>query len=246
MTIVSKLVRALALGTLIATASTAHSSIVINGTRVIYNADERETTTRLTNENSYPVLIQAWISATDKDDTPDKSSAPFVITPPVAQIDSGKGQALRIMYTGAPLPNDKESVFYLSVLEVPPRAAGAGSENLLQVALRTRIKLFYRPAGLPGSAAGAPTQLAWQLIALGANKGMALKASNPTAYYVSLGEVQFNSAGHHYDAGSGMVAPGDSKTFPLKNLAAPAAGEVTFKSIDDYGSMVTGNQTIKP
>ncbi|WP_180821372.1 fimbria/pilus periplasmic chaperone, partial [Vibrio parahaemolyticus] len=45
----------------------------------------------------------------------------------------------------AALPQDRESVYYFNLREIPPRSKEA---NVLQIALQTRIKLFYRPKAL--------------------------------------------------------------------------------------------------
>ncbi len=136
-------------------ASSAHASVVINGTRVIYRAKDREVTIRLSNEGTAPALVQAWLDTGDPNTTPDESNVPFTLTPPLFRLDPKKGQSLRLIYTQEPLPQDKESLFWLNVLEVPPRADGGASSNdrnLLQLAFRSRIKVFFRPAGLQGDA----------------------------------------------------------------------------------------------
>lgn len=43
------------------------------------------------------------------------------------------------------LPQDRESLFYFNLREIPPRSEKA---NVLQIALQTKIKLFYRPAAI--------------------------------------------------------------------------------------------------
>ncbi|WP_223346554.1 fimbria/pilus periplasmic chaperone, partial [Escherichia coli] len=40
---------------------------------------------------------------------------------------------------------DRESLFYYNVREIPPKS---GKANTLQIALQTRIKLFWRPKAL--------------------------------------------------------------------------------------------------
>lgn len=45
----------------------------------------------------------------------------------------------------ASLPADRESVFYLNVREIPPAVE---KSNVLQIALQTKIKLFYRPKAI--------------------------------------------------------------------------------------------------
>lgn len=72
---------------------------------------------------------------------------PFTGMPAVVKINSGEGQALKVAaHNAAALPTDRESVLWLNVLDVPPlpRNNDDGA-NYLQVALRSRIKLLYRP-----------------------------------------------------------------------------------------------------
>lgn len=125
--------------------SQAMSSVVITGTRVVYPADKKEVTVKINNEGSNPVLVQSWVDQGDPASTPSNSSAPFVISPPVSRVDPGKGQSLRLMFTGAPLSGDKESVFWLNVLEIPAKVTTHEDQNVLQMAFRSRIKVFIVP-----------------------------------------------------------------------------------------------------
>ncbi|MCV5656029.1 fimbria/pilus periplasmic chaperone, partial [Escherichia coli] len=87
------------------------------------------------------------------------------------------------MYTASSvLPKDRESVFWFNVLEVPPKpdAATATNQSLLQLAFRTRIKLFYRPEGLKGNPSDAPLALKWSWATAGGQT--ALQVTNPTPY----------------------------------------------------------------
>lgn len=58
------------------------------------------------------------------------------------------GQTLRIVYTGQGLPGDRESLFHLNVLQIPPRNSSHADRNQMLLMLRNRLKLFYRPAGI--------------------------------------------------------------------------------------------------
>jgi chaperone protein EcpD len=60
------------------------------------------------------------------------------------------------------VPQDRESVFWLNVLEIPPKPVGKA--NHIQLTVRSRLKLFYRPAGLAGSPKAAVAQLRWRLV----------------------------------------------------------------------------------
>lgn len=81
---------------------------------------------------------------------------------------------------------DKESVFWLNVLEVPAKKQAKPDENYLQMAFRSRIKVFYRPAGLAGNANDAAQAVTWSV------KGSSLQAFNPTPYYVSFVSLTVN------------------------------------------------------
>lgn len=221
----------------------AQANVVVTGTRVVYKADEKEVTIRLNNQGSTPSLVQMWLDNGDAAATPDSVNVPFVISPPLFRLDPGKAQAVRMSYTREPLPRDRESVFWLNVLDVPPRPDKAAGENTLQIALRSRLKVFFRPVGLPGDASEAPRQLRWSLARTDTGVFM-LKASNPTPYHVSLGQVSLVSGEKPVETDASrpqmMVAPGDTLTLDIHGLKqAPTAAdhaEVHFTFINDFGA----------
>src|SRR6218665_4119860 len=100
----------------------ASASVVIDGTRVVYPEGKSEVTVRMTNEGKDPKLVQIWIDDGDRQVSPEKISVPFVVLTPIFRMDPNKGQSARIQYTGSKqLPADKESVFWLNVLEIPAK-----------------------------------------------------------------------------------------------------------------------------
>ncbi|WP_219268453.1 molecular chaperone [Pseudomonas sp. Xaverov 259] len=217
----------------------AMSSVVITGTRVIYPAEKREVTVKINNEGIKPVLVQSWIDQGDMASTPSNSSAPFVITPPVSRIDPGKGQSMRVMFTGAALPADKESVFWLNVLEIPAKVVGNEDDNILQMAFRSRIKVFFRPANLSGTAAEAIEKLQWKLITKTSGQ-FALEAHNPTAFHVSQSNLALIAGSSRVASEAGMIGPGATQLFGLPDLKLLPTGavEVEFSAINDYGALV--------
>lgn len=224
----------------------ARASVVIAGTRVIYNAGEPEATIKLSNEGKFPSLVQSWIDNGDAAAVPSTTNVPFTVTPPIARIDPAKGQTLRIVYTGEPLPTDKESVFWLNVLEVPPKpAAEEADANKLQLAFRSRIKLFYRPADLKGSVEEAPAKITWRLTRTG--NQTSVEAHNPTPYYVSLILIEVHAGGSTatFDDG-GMVGPGETRTFPLRgDVSAAPDAKVHYSALNDYGGAVGGDAALQ-
>ena len=218
---------------------TASANVVIAGTRVIFPAKDGEVTVRLTNQNSLPALVEAWIDSGDAHSTPDKVNTPFLITPPLFRMEPNRDQSLRIMFTHSdqPLPTDRESVFYLNVLEVPPKPSGQQftGKNYIQLAIRSRLKLFYRPDGLQGDPAKAPAQLTFK--ATGADGSVALVVHNPSVYYVTIAGITVNVGGTSYKVDTGMVAPLSDLHLTIKDLKqAPAAGtSIKYDCINDFG-----------
>jgi len=225
-------------------ASSASASVVINGTRIIYPSTEREVTIKVTNDGALPALVQTWLDDGNPNVLPQDVKVPFTIVPPLFRLDSKKGQMLRMVYSQEPLPADKETVFWLNVLEVPPRDASS-DKSMLQLAFRSRIKLFFRPAGLKGDAREAPSQVTWKFVQ-GKHGGAALEAINPTPYYVTFTKMTaMSGAGKWSNDKGGMVDPGGMAQFELDN-AAPSASEpaeVDFTFLDDYGAAVAGKYT---
>jgi chaperone protein EcpD len=209
--------------------SQAMSSVVITGTRVVYPADKKEVTVKINNEGSSPVLVQSWVDHGDPASTPSNSSAPFVISPPVSRVDPGKGQSLRMMFTGAPLAGDKESVLWLNVLEIPAKGSTSEDQNVLQMAFRSRIKIFYRPANLPGTPEAAIEAVQWKVVAQPGGT-YALQAFNPTAFHVSQGDLKLIVGSQNFFSEPGMIAP----------------GEVEYSGINDYGALVPVRKPVTP
>ncbi|MDR9865140.1 fimbrial biogenesis chaperone [Pseudomonas baetica] len=220
----------------------AEASVVIGGTRVVYGASESEVTVKLSNEGQSPALVQSWIDAGDARGAPSNIKVPFIVTPPIARIDPSKSQTVRIVYTGEPLPFDRESVFWLNMLEVPPKPsteAESADANRIQIAFRSRIKLFFRPDKLKGSAADAPKQLTWRLTQVDSKP--AIEVRNPTLFHVSLIEIRVQSADRIaiFDDG-GMVGPSETRAFPLKGGVPDVASPVVrYTWLNDYGGAVT-------
>lgn len=220
------------LATVVLFSTSSLAAVVISGTRVIYPSDAREVSVKLSNVGSTPVLIQSWIDTGDSTAKPSAIRVPFVLTPPINRVEPSKGQTLRISYAGGALPMDKESVFWLNVLEVPAKNAAKADENTLQMAFRSRIKLFYRPAGLTGNANDAAKAVTWSA------KGNGLQATNPTPYYVSFANVMVNSK----KVDGLMVAPRGNQIFALP---ANAGNKVSGEFVNDYGAVNSFDAIIK-
>lgn len=71
--------------------------------------------------------------------------------PPIQRIEAGSASQVRIVKQAATsqLPKDRESLFYFNLREVPPKSTSASDErSVMQVAMQSRIKLFWRPKAI--------------------------------------------------------------------------------------------------
>jgi chaperone protein EcpD len=229
-------------------AARSDASVVIGGTRVVYPAQDKEVTVKLTNEGKQPALVQVWLDDGDEKSTPDSAKVPFTVTPPLFRIDGGKAQSIRLMHTKEPLAADKETLFWMNVLEVPPKADNNDGSNHLQFAFRTRIKVFFRPSGLSGDVASASDKLTWKLVSAANGKGMAIQVTNPTPYHVSFAHVGVKAGERSIEGEGGMVKPQSTETFPLPELGSRPVGDVQaqFTTISDYGALNTQTKPLTP
>ena len=219
------------------------ANIVLGGTRLIYPGGEREVTIPLANKGTTPALVQSWMDDGTADSTPENSSVPFLIMPPITRIEGQASQSLRILYNGTALPQERESLFWLNVLEVPPVAPDSKDKNNLLLAIQSRIKVFYRPASVKMPLHEAATQLTWQLF----NKAgkWKLRCHNTSALYVSFSDIYVARSGQTLSNKEGihMVAPGGQYVFELnlQKTALPGLkdAEVKFDYINDYGALKT-------
>jgi P pilus assembly chaperone PapD len=217
----------------------AFASVAITGTRVVFPAKYREVTVHMTSNNNGPVLIETWIDDGDPNSAPDKSHTPFLVTPPLFRLDAHKEQAVRVLATDNELPSDRESLFYFNVLEIPPKPTSLeyAGKNVLQLAIRSRLKLFYRPQGLAGDPLTAASKLQWKVVASAG--GFALQMHNPTAYYITVAKAAMATGGATLVGDTAaMVAPMSDARMEIKDLTRPLAGatKINFEIINDFGS----------
>ncbi|ADG20118.1 Pili assembly chaperone, N-terminal [Paraburkholderia atlantica] len=217
----------------------AQAAITITGTRVIYPAQNREVNVRLNNVDSRPVLVQAWLDDGDAAAAPNEIKVPFTLLPAVFRVEPHRGQALRIMFAGGDMPKDRESVYWLNVLEIPPKPKDADDRNMIQLAFRTRIKMFYRPASLLDDPTAGRAQLKWHVES--DDKGQTVvRLDNPSPYFVSVGTAEVETAGSKVALLPDMAPPfGHVDLRPQDgklDIKAPAT--VSFTVLNDFGTAI--------
>ncbi|MCS2150716.1 type 1 fimbria chaperone FimC [Scandinavium manionii] len=199
----------------------AAGGIALGATRVIYPADAKQTSLALSNSNKQErYLINAWI-----ENASGQKEKTFVITPPLFVSEPNSENTLRIIYAGPALATDRESLFYLNVKAIPSMDKNNGeNNNVLQLAILSRIKLFVRPNKLETQPLQALETLAFT------RSGSAISINNPSPYFITL--VNLQMSGKKLD--NVMVAP---KSHATVTLPAGAQGALSWQSVNDYGAI---------
>ncbi|WP_369308852.1 fimbria/pilus periplasmic chaperone [Providencia rettgeri] len=206
----------------------ALAAIALDRTRVIFNGGDKTISLNIKNENKeLPYLAQGWIEDIDGN----KIESPLVVLPPVQRVEAGESSQVKIQSLPDvnKLPQDRESVFYFNLREIPPRSKEA---NVLQIALQTRIKLFYRPKGL--YATRTDLENPWQEKITLTRKGDAYEVTNPTAYFVTIVDASSKVGGDTVSQFEPLMISPKSNGM-LKGSASAMGAKPVLTYINDYG-----------
>lgn len=222
-------------GCLIISCCSVQASVDLGGRRIIKKKNKSEVQIALKNKDPHTrYLVQSWVSY------PNDAKAPFIITPPVYKLQENRQTLLHIIFTGDKknLPADRESLFLANVKSVSALSPDLKDKNTLQFAMKTRLKLFWRPADLKETDA----LQAYEKITF-RRQGNKLIAKNPTPFYVSFGElavggksVPVTDTRTTPGAISMMVAPFSEQYF---SVPQSANGPVTWTAISDFGAQTS-------
>ncbi|MCL1028819.1 fimbria/pilus periplasmic chaperone [Serratia sp. arafor3] len=207
-------------------AQQAQAAIALDRTRVIFDGSQKSVSLSVSNQNKQlPYLAQGWI----EDEQGNKIQTPLTVLPPVQRIEPGKPSQVKIQALPAAklLKQDRETVYYFNLREIPPKSTKA---NTLQIALQTRIKLFYRPVGIAIDTNAAPPQEQMTL----SKQGDKYLVNNPTPYYVTIVDASSKKDGAGVKGFEPLMVP-PKGSLPLTVSAASVGGSPVLTYINDYG-----------
>ncbi|MDC9616161.1 fimbria/pilus periplasmic chaperone [Xenorhabdus khoisanae] len=206
----------------------AMAAITLDRTRVIFNGDVKSVSLNVENQHlDLPYLAQSWI----EDEKGNKINGPLVVVPPVQRIEAGSKSQVKIqtLPTIAQLPQDRESLFYFNVREIPPRSE---KPNVLQLAVQTRIKLFYRPEAV--IARRIDIDNPWQEKLTLTREGNQYLVNNPTPYYITISEASNKLNGKSVEGFQPvMLAPRSSEK--LGGTISSLGNTPVLTYVNDYG-----------
>jgi P pilus assembly chaperone PapD len=218
----------------VAQAADKAGGISLAGTRLIFDGSKGTSSMTVTNSSSKDVwLMRFWVSAYGQNDSKAATNMPFAVTPPLYRLDAGSAVDIRVNKLSDNLPADRESVFYLNNLAIPPKKGEKSYQKAvqsgLQFAVNTRIKMFYRPAAIAGVDAvkAAPQKLTVQ------SSGNTLTVKNPTPYHITLSQMTVNGKV------AKVAGDGDSMVVPFGSLqvqSAVAHGTFSYRTVNDNGA----------
>ncbi|WP_272687148.1 fimbrial biogenesis chaperone [Providencia sp. PROV149] len=204
---------------------TASAAINIDRTRIIFPGQDKSVSLVINNQSkTMPYLAQSWI----EDDKGNKVSAPFTVLPPMQRVEPNAKNQIKVIKTEGldKLPQDRESLFYLNVREIPPVA---DKENVVQIAIQSRLKMFYRPSQIENN-----SDKVWAKELKYTHTGNQLLIENPTKYYVTLGYLSSHSTSNFPGFESVMIAPMSKETV---TVPATPFSQLYTGYMDDYGGM---------
>lgn len=210
----------------------AQAAIVPDRTRVIYGEGEPSVSVTISNKNpKLPFVVQSWI----EDEKGVKVSAPFMVLPPLLRVEPNDSNVLRIVkLPGDNLAKDRESVFYLNIREIPPKSEAA---NAMQIALQSRLKLFYRPKGVQpkrGEDVGLSLLLQFDATA------KKVVIDNPTPFHVTVVGLLAGAEKTKVPVETVMISPMGKVDVPLKDVGF---GKLYVSHMNDFGGQTDSEFT---
>lgn len=221
------------------TAFNANAVVNAEKTRVVFNSGSHSESLSLVNSEKQPVVVQVWTDKGDPTVTPDKVQTPIVIDPPVFKMKPGEMRNLRLMLpTPGSLPQDRESVFWLNIFQIPPNTVSqqAGSKRLV-LPLKIRMKVFVRPEGIGEIKESDINKVKFEVVGNGAEKKMVI--NNPTPWHMTLtglklGQAKFSPL---------MVEPYSTISLAVEQKLT-LSDSVVFEVINDLGTRWRGRQKL--
>lgn len=135
---------------------------------------------------------------------------------------------------GSALPQDRESLFWFNVLEIPPKSkAKEGEFKSTSTRLSHADQIIFPP--------GWPERHAWrcgckpEMVAEKEGNTLSLFAQNDSAYNVSISNVKLKVGGKEYTVDSKSVLPFSGVSMPVKGLSNNINGTVIYSTINDNG-----------
>lgn len=208
--------------------STAAASILIWPIDPVIEAADQASALWLENKDSKPVYMQIRVLGWQQQNGEDNyhSQSEIIASPPVATIDPGKRQLIRLVKT-LPVPAGQERAYRILVDEIPRADENKTTQNIdmgLKFQMRYSVPLFVTGEGVwtrqnyehPRDMATASLpQLSFRTVNQQGQRGVTI--TNQGKVHARLSKVSWVNGTQHTTLNDGLlgyVLPGAQMTFP--------------------------------
>ena len=201
----------------------AHSGVVVDSTRHLFKEGSREISSNLENKDDIPYLIKSWVEPREG-----SQNSLFMVTPPLFRLEAKQKNTLRIFHNAqiTNAPKDRETVYYFNVMSIPPTNDADTDKNKIQLAVRHRMRLIYRPLSLQDLTVNQEAKkLEWHK---SSNK---ITLKNPTPFFIYFKSIKIN--GKEISGSVNNIDAFTTKEFPLP--AGVNGSEIEWKVATDNG-----------
>ena len=205
----------------------ANGGVQLDRSRILIN--EGKTTGSFAVQNHYKLPLLASAVITNFDGTPTNA---FAVSPNLFQVKpEGTFQSQVVQLDK--LPQDKESVFWLTVRTVLAADKNEETNNSVQFAIAQAIKIFYRPKSVKETCASAVTKVQWIKTESG------IRAKNNSRVAISL--VNISDGDDEMNIGDTLL-PLQEKEWKVNSIKL---GEMKITYVDEYGNFLQEAINIK-
>lgn len=207
--------------------TSVEAAFILNGTRFIYDEGRNNISFEISNESKSTYGSQVWIENVESLN----SDVSFIPMPAFSKIAPKSTQIVRLRKVNSKLDQDKESLFWLNVQEIPPLYKGEG--NKMTIAVNTKVKLIYRPELLKEGRKDAESKLFFS------KNEESYQIVNPTPYYFAI--ISFSKNGNKIKLKEdtyqkiSMMAP--FSEIIINEVEGLELSGIKIEAIDDYGAI---------
>ena len=198
----------------------ASAGVVIGGTRVVYSCDKSDATiTVKNNEAAIPYLIQTWVDPFSNTGTAKNHRLPSFHRYLVWRL--GRKNSAHYENRGQFTAGSGVGV----LAEHQKYSPASNKPNAMEIAIKTRIKLIWRPASLNITPERAATQVKWH------RENRQLVVENPTPLNINVMNVTVDGK----DVPLNIVHPFETLRLPLPEGVNGHA--LVWRYVNDFGAI---------
>ena len=112
-----------------------------------------------------------------------------MVTPPLFRLEGKQTNTVRVFPNAyiSKAPKDRETVYFFNVMSIPPTSDSEADKNKLQLAVRHRMRLIYRPRAIQDmNITTEARNLQWR------KSGNKITLKNPTPFFIYFKTITIN------------------------------------------------------